>query len=146
MYTSKACLDYLYNGKHKERTFHVMLYRQATPPHHNGAVEEADRGLMGFSLTITATKRAAQTSRADVKPDPWLLCCTEHLHTLANISKSCQRCVFLLEGGIFCREVFSGMYFPLALEVYNRFLIDSFGFMVLDETKKHLLGFTQSKY
>ena len=32
------------------------------------------------------------------------------------------------------------MYLPLALEVYDILLIDSFGFMAVNKIKKHLLG------
>ena len=35
------------------------------------------------------------------------------------------------------------MYLPLALEVHNRLIIDSLGFMVVDKIRKHLLGLTQ---
>ena len=58
---------------------------------------------------------------------------------------SCQRCVFSWKGRIFYYEVFSRMYLPLALEVYNGLFIDMLGFMALDIIKKHL-RFTQSKY
>ena len=38
------------------------------------------------------------------------------------------------------------MYLPLALDVYNRLFIDRLGFMEVDEIKKSMSGFTQSKY
>ena len=57
----------------------------------------------------------------------------------------CQCFVFLREGRryIFCQEVFFRMYLLLALELL---LIASLGFIVVDEIKKHVFGFTQSKY
>ena len=44
------------------------------------------------------------------------------------------------EGDIFFYEVFVRMYLPLALEVYNKLIIDILGFMGVDEIKKHLFG------
>ena len=44
---------------------------------------------------------------------------------------------------MFCHEVFFRIHLPLSYEVYNRLIIDSLGFMVVDTIKKHLLGFTQ---
>ena len=47
---------------------------------------------------------------------------------------------------MFCYEVYFRLYLPLALEVFYRLFIDSKCFMAVDKIKKHLLGFTQSKY
>ena len=47
------------------------------------------------------------------------------------------------KGHTFCNEVFFRMYFPLALEVYNRLFIESLGFMAVDIIEKYLLGLAQ---
>ena len=62
-----------------------------------------------------------------------------------SASGSCQIRVFSRKGFVFCHEVFFRIYLalPLALEVYNRMLIDSLCRMAVDEFKKLLLGFTQ---
>ena len=64
-------------------------------------------------------------------------------YTIISTSGGCERYVFSREGRIFCHEVFFRMYLPLALEVHNRLIIDSLGFMVVDKIRKHLLGVTQ---
>ena len=56
---------------------------------------------------------------------------TMHLMIMLSTSGSCQRCVVLREGHIFCHEVFFRMYLPLALEMYNRLFI--LGFMAVDK-------------
>ena len=40
-------------------------------------------------------------------------------------------------------SIFFRMYLALALEVYNRLFINTFGFMVVDKIKKHMLGLAQ---
>ena len=55
-------------------------------------------------------------------------------------SGSWQKGVFSWEGRIFCHKVFFRMFVPLALEVYNRLFIDSLGFRLVDNIKKHLLS------
>ena len=69
----------------------------------------------------------------------------EPLGTSAGLftSESCKRCVFSQEGHIFCPKVLFRMYLSRALEVNNRSLFDSLGFMVVDKIKKPLLRIAQ---
>ena len=62
-----------------------------------------------------------------------------------SISFSCQTWVFSQEGCILLHEVFFKMNLPLALDVYNKMFIDSLGFVVVDKSRKYLLGLTHSK-
>ena len=53
--------------------------------------------------------------------------------------------VGIFTGGAYvCHKVFSRRYLPLCLEVYRRLLINSLGFMVVDEIEKHLLIWAHS--
>ena len=44
----------------------------------------------------------------------------------------------------FTERTYFRMYFPLALEMYNKLFIDGLVFMAVDQIKKHILGLTQS--
>ena len=55
-------------------------------------------------------------------------------------------CIFSQDGCIFCHEVFFIMYLPLAFEINKELFKDCFGFMAVNEIKKHPLGLNQSKY